>query len=144
MAGALLWKSNADLNAHLIHSPCCLFLCFTSAVAEDVPMAKIHQVMANNMLLAQHCDSTASTNLKAGREISHRDYGKDGSSTDATLYLKLEMSFSAFVSNLMGNALYAKVWLIIFGSVTSVIVPKTTSCCIAMVRKEDCGPSMVP
>lgn len=63
MADALSWKKDPDLNAHLIHRPCLLFLCFISAVAEDELRAKIHQVRANKVLLAQHCDGTALTSL---------------------------------------------------------------------------------
>lgn len=40
------------------------------------------------------------------------------------MHLKLEMSFNTFVSNPVGNELYGHVWLIIFVSVTSVVVPK--------------------
>lgn len=61
-ADALSWKKDPDLDARLINRPCLLFLCLTAAVAED-EVAKDHQVTANNMLLAWHCDGTASTNL---------------------------------------------------------------------------------
>lgn len=68
--------------------------------------------------------TAASTNLYAGREISHRDCWKYGSSTDVTMHLKLQMSFSNFVSSAVDNALYGHVCLIIFGSVISVVVAK--------------------
>lgn len=35
MADALSWKKDPDLDAHLIHRLCLLFLYFISAVAED-------------------------------------------------------------------------------------------------------------